>query len=487
MAPRLSFPAGAPPLPARPHRHHSPSRAIGLSALLALGLACARAPDMAGVTRPTEHYDHMAPTSPSRLHVPLHITREALVEVVNAQLPAKLLDERDFGGYGVQLEVQRAGRLELAFRQNPTQPAEAPRLTYEVPLRILVRKNALITTLRAEGDLVLQFATAIGIRPDWEVYAQTELSGHRWTRTPELGIGGLSIPIEGLTTRLIQRIRRDITKGIDDGIAANVSIREALLAAVNGVATPQTLSEEFGGYFVAEPRALGMAPLAEYRGGIVTVLQIDLLPRLGLGQAPPARAVTQLPLNTGVDGLEDHFSLTIHSMLGYPEMRGLLARSLVDTTLAQAGREATVREVEVYGQGERIVIGLRLTGDYNGWAYLRAKPVFDADSERMELRDIDVDLDTRNLLHRAVGTLFRGRIHRALDEQVGDQVAAQLEAARQAIAEQFGGSEVTPGVRLDGTADRVRVREALVTPEGISAAIEFEGSLAVTVLRIPTP
>ena len=469
-----------------PQLLHRVRRRCAAALLLVAALGCAHcSSSKAIVERPAEQYIHMAPTSPSRLHVPLHITRGALVEVINAQLPQVVLADPDFGGYGLQLDVQRAGRLELAFRQNPTDRAEVPRLHYEVPLRIQVKKNALITTLRADGDLKLKFSTVIGLKSDWTVIAKTELLGFDWTRAPALGVGGLSIPIEGLTSKLIQRTKTDITKGIDKGIEENVSLKDALLAAVNGIATPQILSEDYGGYFMAKPTALGMAPLAEYQGGIATVLQIDLIPQLGLGRPPAANLLTSVPPNTGVQDLNDRFELSIHSLLGYEDMQELLGRSLIDTTLSQSGRSATIKEVEVYGQGERIVIGLRMIGDYNGWAYLKARPVFDADSKRMELRDVDVQLDTRNLLYKVIGGLFRGRIIRALDEQIGDQVSAQLEAARLGIEQQLQGTEVIPGIKIHGAADRVRVTEALVTPAGVSAEILFTGSLGVTIEHIP--
>lgn len=439
----------------------------------------------AEVDRPSESYNHMAPTAPSLLHIPVHVTRGALVEVVNAQLPAVLIDEADFGGYGVEMKVARAGRLELAFRQNPNVAGESPRLFYEVPLRIAIRKNALITTLKADGELTIKFSTALGLKPTWEVTSRTELLGYQWTRQPQLNVGGLSIPIEGLTSKIIERAKREIAAGIDKGIQDNVSLRPALEATLAGLSQPQVLSADFGGYLMAQPSSIGMAALTEREGGIGTVLQVELRPRLGLGIAPTSVKTPRLPANTGVTDAKERFDLSIQSLLAFGDIEQVLAKAMVDTTLSQSGRSATIREVDVYGQGVRLVIGLRMTGDYTGWAYLRARPVFDADSERMELRDVDVTLDTKNLLYRTIGVLFRGRITKALDQQIGDQVAAQLEAARSGIADQLNGAEVIPGVRLRGTADKVRVSEALVTEEGLTAEINFTGSLGVVLERIP--
>ncbi len=456
-----------------------------IAVALAVALVCGCKSNTADVDRPNESYNHMAPTAPSRLHIPVHVTRAALVEVVNAQLPAQLIDEADFGGYGVDMKVSRAGRLDLAFRQNPANASEVPRLYYEVPLKIAIRKNALITTLRADGELTIKFSTVIGLKPTWEVTSRTELLEYTWTRQPQLNVGGLNIPIQGLTSSIIARAKRDIAAGIDEGIQQNISLRPALEATLAGLAQPQVLSADYGGYLLAQPRSLGMAALTEREGGIGTVLQVELQPELGLGAAPTFVKTPKLFPNTGVADAQDRFDLNIHSLLGFEDMRGVLAKAMVDTTLSQGGRSATIREVEVYGQGERLVIGLRMTGDYTGWAYLRARPVFDADSERMELKDVDVTLDTRNLLYRSIGVLFRGRIVKALDQQIGDQVAGQLEAARLAIADQLNGAEVIPGVRLRGSANKVRVTEALVTKEGLAAEINFGGSLAVIVERIP--
>lgn len=459
---------------------------FGIATLIAAAVhVCACENKVAAVDRPREQYDHMAPTEPSRLHVPVYVTREALADVVNAQLPAVLIDDDDFGGNGFELQVLRAGRTELAFRQNPTLPTEAPRLYYEVPLKIVLRKDALITKLRADGEITMKFSTVLGLKPTWEVTSRTELLGHRWTRRPQLGIGSLSIPIETLTNAVLDRVRREIARGIDQGIQDNVSLRPALEATLAGLATPQVLSADYGGYLRAEPVAIGVAPLREEAGGIGTTLQVDLRTSLTLSEPATART-PRLPPNTGVEGELDGFELSIQSLLGFKEMANILSKTLVDTTITASGRSATIKEVEVYGQGERLVVGVRLTGDYVGWAYLRARPVFDADSDRMELKDVDLALDTKNILYRTIGVLFRGRIVKALDQQIGDQVAAQLAAARTAIGEQLAGTEVISGVRVNGRADNVRISEALVTEDGLSAEIRFGGSLRVTLEKIPT-
>ena len=280
-----------------------------LWACLILVAACdACKSNTADVDRPAESYNHMAPTAPSRLHIPVHVTRAALVEVVNAQLPPTLIDEADFGGYGVEMKVVRAGRLELAFRQNPTSPSEAPRLYYEVPLKINIKKNALVTTLRADGELTIKFSTVLGLKPTWEVTSRTELLGYNWTRQPKLNVGVLSIPIETLTSQIISRAKREIASGIDKGIQDNISLRPALEATLEGLAQPQILSEDYGGYLLAQPSSLGMAALTEREGGIGTVLQVELQPQLGLGQAPTSVKTPKLPANTGVAEAKDRLT-----------------------------------------------------------------------------------------------------------------------------------------------------------------------------------
>ncbi len=449
--------------------------------LLVLAQACKKNE----VIRPVERYINMPTTTPSTLHIPIVIQREALVGLVNEQMPNELLQEDNFQGYGVGLSVKRSGNLEMAFRQNPEGPGKPGVLYYEVPLEINVSKDAMITTVRAKGDLNLKFATTLGIGGDWKVSSTTNLVGHNWIKKPELSVGPVNIPIDGVTSKLLQRIKGQITSEIDSGIEQNVDLRSVVAPLYQEVGLPKIISDEYAGYLMANPESIGLSELTEKNGGVATTLALSIRPRLGLG-VPPVAYPQALPDNSGVSEPSDEFELSINSLLGFEEMRMVLAKALVDTTLSQAGKSATVKEVELYGQDDRLVIGLSMIGDYTGWAYLRAQPVFDADSECMELQNIDITLDTKNILYKSIGYLFRNRIKKEINSQMGDQVSAQLHSVQEEINKQLSGKEVTPGIRVEGQASSVRITESLVTSEGLSAEIRFAGNLMVNVEKIPT-
>ena len=437
------------------------------------------------VIRPVERYINMPTTTPSTLHIPIVIERTALVGLVNQQMPLELLKDDDFQGYGVGLSVRRSGDLEMAFRQNPDGDNELGALFYEVPLEINVSKNALITTVKARGNLNLIFTTSLDIGSDWKIKSATSLEGHDWIQKPELSVGPVNIPIDGLTSKLIQRIKGQITSEIDSGIEQNVDLRSVIAPLYKEIGLPKIISEDPAGYLLANPESIGLSKLTEEDGGVAMTLGLAIRPRLGLGVAPVAYPLA-LPENSGVSIPTDEFELIIHSLLGFEEMQTVLAKAIVDTTISQAGKKATVKEVELYGQDDRLVIGLRMIGDYTGWTYLRAQPIFDADTERMELRNIDIKLDTKNILYKSIGFLFQNRIKREINKQMGDQVSAQLSGIQEEINKQLSGKEVSPGIHVEGQARSVRITESLITSKGLSAEIQFVGNLKVRVIKIPT-
>jgi len=453
---------------------------LGLVVWLVLAQAC-KSPS---TVRPPERYIHMPSSAPSTLHIPIVIERNALVGLVNAQMPKVLVSEENFQGYGVALTVSRSGDFSMAFRQNPENDAKPGVLFYDVPLEINVSKQAFITTLKAEGVLNLRFATTLEVASNWEVKTSTVLDGYEWKQTPELSFGPLRIPIDGLTSKLIARMESNITSEIDAGISENVDLKSSLTPLYQDLCLPKILSEEYNGYLLANPIAIGLGELKEKNGGMSTTLELALKPKVGLGR-PPVVYPSSLPQNSGVAEPTDAFELSIQSLLGYEDMKSVLAKAIVDTTLSQAGRNATIKDVELYGQDDRLVIGLRMVGDYEGWAYLKAQPVFDADSERLELQNMDIILDTKNILYKSIGYLFRTRIKKEINAQMGEQIASQLDGIRKEINDQLSGTEVTPGVRIDGSAHKVSIIESLVTSAGLSAEIRFGGSLAVRVSKVP--
>ena len=481
----------------RPHR-----RPVALT-LITAGLlgACGRSPvadaDLADasaaiVARPQEVYTAMAPPPVSRLRFPLVITREAITALINAQLPDTLLAEQDFGGHGFDISVVRAGPVDIEVsvpEEGPTGVpyARSPRLDaqLELPLRVRLRRPTLLADLAAAGELRVELATRLTVEPDWSVRSVTQVQGHEWVRAPRLSVGALSLPIRGITDLLIDRLRGDIAAGVDAGISASVSLGPGLAQALATLSRPTALSDAYGGYLTANPSTIGLGPFRERAGDLMTAVEIGLRPEVTLGVPPAATPAVALPQNTGAAAGDDDFEMAIYGSFDYGDMEAVLAKALQDTTLEAGGRRATVREVEVYGQRDRLVIGLRMDGDYRGWAYVKARPRYDREDACVRLDDLDFALDTRNLLHRAVAGVFRKRITRLLDEQIGQQVDAQLEIVRKAIAEQLAGTEVAPGVRLDGEAAVLRFEEVVVTPRGLSALLEFRGSLRVRIEHLP--
>ena len=477
--------------------------AVALAAVLAIVLAAgcgrggadasaSRASGASSVARPEEVYTAMAPPPVSRVRVPLFVTREAIAGLLDAQLPEVLLEDSDFGGYGVGVSVGRAGAVGVEVSTHDGGPAGVPyatrptmRARLRVPLTVQVRRRTFLSDLVADGALTVELVTHVSVEPDWSLRSGTELAGYTWTRRPRLSVGGLAVSIEGLTDALLQRMRTRIAAGVDEGIAANASLRPALALIFAQLAQPAALSADYGGYLVPAPHSLGLGRLRGRGGGLATTLEIGLRPRVSLATVAPAVPPVALPQNAGAAPGSDDFEMAIYGAFGYGDMERVLAKALLDTALEAGGRRATVREVEVYGQRERLVIGLRMDGDYRGWAYVRARPSYDADAGSVRLNDLDLRLDTRNLLHRAVAGVFRRRIARLLDEQIGEQVAAQLELVRGAIAEQVAGTEITPGVRLDGEAAALRLEELSVTEEGLAAVLHFRGTLSVTILEFP--
>ncbi len=446
-------------------------------AALLLVYACGRSK----TTRPAEHYLQMNPAPPaSRLQVPVEVSERALAELVNAQFPEQLLYDPDFMGRGLELSVARAGDVSLGFRQN--------RLFTRIPLRLRIDKDAFLAKLNARGTLEVELATELGVGADWRLDSETELTDYEWTVTPRLGVGGLSIPVERLTAGVIERLRERVGQEVDKAIGERVNLRGLVEAGWTQLAQPRALDEADTAYLAVHPVALSLGELRSTETGVATLVQLDLRPEVVLGPAPrDTLAGPPLPQNDPIRTELDGFGLELHTQLPFDELRRVLAKAVVDTVIERGGRSATVEEVTVYGQDCRLVIGLRLTGEYTGWAYLLTRPVFDADAERVELTDVDLKLATRSALAKTVGWLLRGRIKRALNRKVGEKSHDALLAARQKLNDGLSGRALAPGVRARGRADKLTVDEIVLSPAGLGVTLSFRGNLRVQVDRIPLP
>jgi hypothetical protein len=99
-----------------------------------------------------------------------------------------------------------------------------------------------IVTLLSEVDLT-----------NWQLKTNTKIKSLDWTESPTVTIAGKNIPITYLINPTIRIFKSKIEKGIDDSIIESLNFKPQVLEALDKIATPFEMSEEYASWLRIVP------------------------------------------------------------------------------------------------------------------------------------------------------------------------------------------------------------------------------------------
>ena len=99
-----------------------------------------------------------------------------------------------------------------------------------------------IVTLLSEVDLT-----------NWQLKTNTKIKSLDWTESPTVTIAGKNIPITYLINPTIRIFKSKIEKGIDDSIKESLNFKPQVLEALDKIATPFEMSEEYASWLRIVP------------------------------------------------------------------------------------------------------------------------------------------------------------------------------------------------------------------------------------------
>ena len=167
--------------------------------------------------------------------------------------------------------------------------------------------------------------------------------------------------------------------------------------------------------------------------------------------------------------------------LGYEDAERLTKQSIQGERFEQGSRYVVVEDVELFGQGNNLVVNLQLSGSYNGNIYLTGEPVFNPRRNRIEIEDLEYTLDSKNFLLRSAAWLAKGTLKKKLQENMDFLLDYNLQDAQQQMQEQLADYEISTGVRLQGKLDELQLHNAYLTTDGIKVVMVMNGELGVKV------
>lgn len=418
----------------------------------------------------------------STVHVPVSIALSDVERQINAQVNGLIYEDNSLDDNNrdqFMTKVWKRGTILVS--------AEDSLFHFTVPLRIWVKAGVSVLGFtqykETEFELDLRFKTKFDLDRDWSVNTQTQADGYGWVRRPTISVIGVNIPVTNIVGGLIDRNLGTITKTIDQQVRRNVDLRTPVLKAWNTLRDPFLISEKYRTYLQVVPKRILITPL-RFEGRVIrSTIGIEGHTLTTTGAKPDIRPAVSLPDLTVVSQVRDDFQIGLLSEASYPEAAKLVADEFVGKSFSFSDDRyhITIISMDMYGQNDNLIIKAGLKGTINGDIYLKGRPYYDAREQTISLKNLEYDLDTRNVLQRSASWLLKGTFARTLEKQLTIPIGSQLADMQKLLQEQLKHKQIAKGVVLNGRIDEIKPDQVYLTPTALLAVVNARGRIDVQV------
>ncbi len=410
--------------------------------------------------------------------IPILLSKTSLEKVINQQVKGVIFEDREAANDNLLITVTKADTITLTLKDTV--------INYRVPLHIWIEKRFALTDVSAEGEIVLDFRTTIRLNKDWALDTDTEIVEHQWVTVPKAKVLGLNLPINLIANRVLNSSREMITNAIDEQIKGSFSLKEYVLETWNLLQQPVLISEEYDSRFKFTPNGLAISPFKTANDTIISTLFIQGFTQVSVGKGGAFfKNTALLPPQIQDFDQKKGFLMRILSDIPFLEAEKIALDSLKGNTYNFGKRVLQIEDIALWKDGNRLAVRVGVEGDFQGNLFLKGLPVFNEKKNLIEMKELDFQLDTKNILLKSANWLFNDLIINKLKENLEYPLDENLLQLKKQIQDQLAAYHLQPGIKLAGNIQELKVKEAFLDAQAIKIFVELKGQLELIIETIP--
>jgi hypothetical protein len=183
------------------------------------------------------------------------------------------------------------------------------------------------------------------------------------------------------------------------------------------------------------------------------------------------------------------FNIYLDAALNYDSLSTMLSTTMKGKRFDFEGggifkKHAIIEACELYGAGsDQLVVKVDFSGSDKGTIYLTGKPVLDVATNTLEIKNLDYDLRTRDVLLKTAKWLFDRRIVNELNKHAKFELGAYLDSFKTTINQQLN-REVTKGIYSSGSISSLQVTGIYPLQDKLVVRCSSSGTLMIRVEQI---
>ena len=421
----------------------------------------------------TETYQF--PKIPSSVSIPVNLPISEIQRLVNQQITGVLYEDQDFENNNsdqLKTKVEKDGNIAIKALTNN-------RLMFSVPLKIWAEKGlgtlGVYTYQETNFKVVMNFISNLDFQQNWSLKTNTTTAGFVWKEKPVLDFGKVKIPLTSIIEGVLIKQQKEFTSVIDTQIQQKMNMQPYLVMAWNQFAAPIQVFEEYNTWLKITPQTVKMSPLEVYADKIKSTISVDLFSETFTGIKPAANPlVKNIPNYIPAQNLGNNFIMKTTTNIPFSEATAIAQKQFQgkEFPFNEGKSKIKVEDIKVYAENENVVIEIQTSGKVNGISYIKGKLVYDTQKHKIGFTKSDFKLKTKNIFHKAITSLFEGKIVKMIEQDYGIPFLDLENASKKSIEESFN-KEYQKGFKLSGKVMNFKPTEFLISEDHITTVVDI--------------
>jgi len=193
--------------------------------------------------------------------------------------------------------------------------------------------------------------------------------------------------------------------------------------------------------------------------------------------------LNNLPNATYINNASGNFVISLINDMTYEEAGKLATQHLAGQTFTSSNgkKKIHIDSISIYGGGENLIIKTKVSGNVNGFIYLKGKPTYDSISQTIYLKNLDYSIETKNAMIKTGNWIVKSTLTKRMQEALRYSVAADLDEIKKQVNTYISTYNITKNVSIKGSIIDLHPNEIFVTKESIQAVIYATGIMNMSI------
>lgn len=416
----------------------------------------------------------------SYINMPVEVSVADLQNQTNKYLVGIIYDDKSLDGDNVMMKVTKEAPIAIKEQNG--------RIYIDLPLRINGKVKygfeSLGVSMYDTRDFylngVVKLNSLVALK-DWKINTNTVIQEIVWKESPSISVAGKNVPITYLINPAISVFKGRLSKMVDDAIAQSLDIKPYVLDALQAIAAPIQVDEQYNTWFAMQPVEMYATKAVAANKKITATLGLKTYLETSVGRKPSLTFNKNAIALKAVDKIPNEFKVNVAAFAPYTYASEIIQKNFAGQKFESGKKSVTVNKIDLWGKEGKMIVAVNMSGSVNGDFYLSGVPLYDATTKEVYLDQVDYVLDSKSKLLKAGSWLAHGIILNKIKQNCRFSIASQLAEGEKSMKSYLTNYQPVKGVKVNGALNQFTPDKIILTPNAIVAMMTANGKVAVTI------